>query len=394
MTAPKGIRARLIAAFLQSPPAGSLRLLWPDGIETVTVGAASGPAAVVQLHRWRAVRRALLGGALGLAEAYLDGDWDSPDVAAVIEFGAHLQRAGHLKRRPSLPQRWLDRWRHRGNANSRAGARANIAAHYDLGNTFYQQWLDETLTYSSAIFERAGQPLDEAQRNKCRRLLALLAPAPGAKLLEIGCGWGQFACLAAKEADVKVTAITLSQAQHEFARRRVFAEGLAERVSVELCDYRDVRGRFDGIASIEMIEAVGEEYWPVYFGKLAESLAPGGRAALQAITIDERLFPRYRRGADFIQKYVFPGGMLPSASALQQEGARAGLALLGSDGFGLHYAETLAAWRRRFLTAWDRIAALGFDERFKRLWTYYLAYCEGGFRAGNIDVRQLVFAKS
>ena len=393
MSAPRGLRARLIAAFLHNPPAGSLRLRWPDSVETVTEGTGSGAAAVVHLHRWRAVRRALLGGALGLAEAYLDGDWDSPDLAAVIEFGARLQRAGHLKRRPSLPQRWLDRWRHRGNANSPAGARANIAAHYDLGNAFYQQWLDETLTYSSAIFERAGQPLDEAQRNKYRRMLALLAPARDARLLEIGCGWGQFACLAAKEAGVKVTAITLSKEQHDFARRRVFAEGLAERVSVELCDYRDVEGQFDRIASIEMIEAVGEEYWPVFFAKLAGSLAPGGRAALQAITIDETLFPRYRRGADFIQKYVFPGGMLLSGTALKQEGERAGLAWLGAEGFGSHYAETLAAWRRRFLGAWDRIAALGFDERFKRLWTYSLAYCEGGFRAGNIDVRQVAFAK-
>jgi cyclopropane-fatty-acyl-phospholipid synthase len=393
MSAPRGFRARLIDAFLRDPPAGSLRLRWPDGVETVTAGAAPGPQAVLHLHRWRAVRRALLGGALGLAEAYLDGDWDSPDIASVIEFGAHLQRAGHLKRRPSLPQRWLDRLRHRGNANTRAKARANIAAHYDLGNTFYQQWLDETLTYSSAIFEHAGQPLDEAQHNKYRRLLALLAPPPDGRLLEIGCGWGQFACLAAKEAGVKVTAITLSKEQHDFARRRVFAEGLAERVSVELCDYRDVKGRFDRIASIEMIEAVGEAYWPVFFAKLAESLAPGGRAALQAITIDEALFPRYRRSADFIQKHVFPGGMLPSAAALRSEGERAGLAWLGAEGFGSHYAETLAAWRRRFHAAWDRIAALGFDERFRRLWTYYLAYCEGGFRAGNIDVRQVVFAK-
>lgn len=393
MNPPRGLRARILGAFLRDPPAGSLVLTWPDGVVTVTEGKEPGPAAVVRLNRWRAVRRALLGGAIGLAESYLDGDWDSPDVAAAIEFGAHLQRSGRLRRRPSLPRRWLDRWRHGRNANSRARARRNIAAHYDLGNAFYALWLDETLTYSSAIFERAGQPLGEAQRHKYRRLLALLAPAPGARLLEIGCGWGHFACLAAKEAGVKVTAITLSREQHEFARRRVFAEGLTERVSVELCDYRDVKGRFDRIAAIEMIEAVGEAYWPVFFAKLAESLAPGGRAALQAITIDEPLFPRYRRGADFIQKYVFPGGMLPSGAVLKAEGERAGLAWLGAEGFGSHYAETLAAWRRRFLAAWERIAALGFDERFKRLWTYYLAYCEGGFRAGNIDVRQVVFAK-
>jgi cyclopropane-fatty-acyl-phospholipid synthase len=301
--------------------------------------------------------------------------------------------AGRLKRRAALPKWLRDRWRHRRNAYSRDRARANIAAHYDLGNNFYAQWLDETLTYSSAIFERRDQPLAEAQRNKYRRVLSLLAPKPDARLLEIGCGWGQFACLAAKEARARVTAITLSREQHDFARRRVFEEGLAERISVELRDYRDVEGRFDGIASIEMIEAVGEEYWPAYFSKIAETLEPGARAAIQAITIDEALFPSYRRGADFIQKYVFPGGMLPSGDALRAEAERAGLKWMGGDGFGAHYAETLAAWRRRFLAAWDRIAAQGFDERFKRLWTYYLAYCEGGFRARNIDVRQIVFAK-
>jgi len=390
----RGWRAWVLDAFLRNPPAGSLTLHWPDGAVSSVGGLEPGPAAIVHLRRWRAVSRALLGGPLGLSEAYLDGDWDSPDIAAAVEFGANLQRAGRLKRQSSLPKRLHDRWRHRRNANSRARARANIAAHYDLGNAFYAQWLDETLTYSSAIFERADQPLAEAQRNKYRRVLALLAPAPDARLLEIGCGWGHFACLAAKEAGVRVTAITLSREQHDFARRRIFDEGLAERVSVELRDYRDVEGRFDGIASIEMIEAVGEEYWPAFFAKLADSLEPDGRAALQAITIDEALFPRYRESADFIQKYVFPGGMLPSGTVLKSVAERAGLKWLGGEGFGAHYAETLAAWRRRFLGAWDRIAAQGFDERFKRLWTYYLAYCEGGFRARNIDVRQIVFAKS
>ena len=298
-----------------------------------------------------------------------------------------------LKQCSALPKWLRDRWLHRRNANSRDRARANIAAHYDLGNNFYAQWLDETLTYSSAIFERGDQPLAEAQRNKYRRVLSLLAPKPDAHLLEIGCGWGQFACLAAKEAGARVTGITLSREQFDFARRRVFEEGLAHRISIELRDYRDVQGHFDGIASIEMIEAVGEEYWPAYFAKIAESLEPGARAAIQAITIDEALFPRYRRSADFIQKYVFPGGMLPSNEALRAVSERAGLKWMGGDGFGVHYADTLAAWRRRFLTAWDCIAAQGFDERFKRLWTYYLAYCEGGFRARNIDVRQLVFAK-
>jgi cyclopropane-fatty-acyl-phospholipid synthase len=393
MTRARGLRARLLDAFMRDPPAGMLTLTWPDRVTTVSPARMPGPHAVVRLHRWRAARRALLGGSLGLAEAYLDGDWDSPDLAAVIEFGAHLQRAQRLCRRPALPRRWLDRWRHRGNANSQAGARRNIRAHYDLGNAFFGLWLDETLTYSSAIFERAGQPLGEAQRNKYRRLLALLAPAPGTSMLEIGCGWGHFACFAAKEAGTKVTAITISREQYDFARRRAFAEGLAERVSVRLCDYRDVKGRFDRVASIEMIEAVGEEYWPVFFARVAENLAAGGRAALQAITIDEHLFPRYSRGVDFIQKYIFPGGMLPTGAALRAAAERAGLGCLVAQGFGSHYAATLAAWRQRFVSAWDRIATLGFDERFKRLWTYYLAYCEGGFRAGNIDVHQFVFTK-
>jgi cyclopropane-fatty-acyl-phospholipid synthase len=388
------LRARLVSALVGRAPAGTLDIRWPDGRASRLGGAAPGPAAAIDFKAWRAVRRGVFGGALGLAEAYLDGEWDSPDLAALVEFGARARLVGDLAHRPLLPRRLFDRLAHRRRANTRPGSRRNIAAHYDLGNAFYGLWLDPTLTYSSAVFARPDQSLDEAQTEKCRRLLALLAPRPGQRLLEIGCGWGHFARVAAKEAGVSVTAITLSREQHEFARRRMFEEGLAEKVSVELRDYRDVSERFDHVASVEMFEAVGEEYWPAFFGKLAGVLAPDGRAALQIITIDDALFPRYRRGVDFIQKYIFPGGVLPSLAAIEAVSRRAGLAWQGAAGFGQHYARTLAEWRRRFLAAWPPISALGFDERFRRMWTYYLAYCEGGFRAGNIDVKQIALAKS
>ena len=392
MSGARGLRARMLGAFMQAPAQGRLTLTWPDGLVTET-GAGERPHAQIGLKNWRAVRRAVMGGPLGLAESYLDGDWDTPDLAAVIEFGAYLRQQDVLSR-PNLVRRAIERLRHARRENTREGSRRNIAAHYDLGNAFYREWLDPTLTYSSAVFGPGAERLDEAQTNKCRRLIGLLRPAPGQSLLEIGCGWGHFASVAAKEAGLKVTGITLSREQFEFSRRRVFEEGLAERVTIELRDYRDVTERYDHVASVEMFEAVGESYWPAYFAKLRDSLRAGGRAALQVITIDDKLFSGYRRAPDFIQKYVFPGGALPSPAALMDRAKAAGLAWIGAEGFGQHYARTLAEWRRRFVEAWPRIAPLGFDERFKRLWTYYLAYCEGGFRAGNIDVQQIALARN
>jgi cyclopropane-fatty-acyl-phospholipid synthase len=273
--------------------------------------------------------------------------------------------------------------------NDRQGSKKNIHAHYDLGNGFYSRWLDPSMTYSSALYETPSQPLDEAQRAKYAALARSIALKPGQHVLEIGCGWGGFAEFAAREVGATVTGVTISRAQHDFARKRLFDQGLAEKADIQLIDYRDVRGQFDSVASIEMFEAVGEEYWPTYFGKIREVLSPGGRAGLQIITIRDELFAKYRTHTDFIQRYVFPGGMLPSEARLRQETAAAGLAWTHVHRFGQNYADTLAEWAARFEAAWGDIKGQGFDERFRRLWRFYLSYCEAGFRTERTNVIQL-----
>ena len=336
----------------------------------------------------------LFGGTLAFAEAYMRGDCDSPDltalVALVIQNEAALLRALD-------GQRWtraLRRLGHRLRPNSKRGARRNIARHYDLGNGFYELWLDPSMTYSAALFTRPDEPLAAAQDNKYRRMAELAGIGPDDRVLEIGCGWGGFCSWAAREIGCKVTAVTISRAQHDFAARRLQAEGLAERVDLRLQDYRDITGRFDRIVSIEMLEAVGAQYWPRYFATLRARLAPGGRAALQVITIDDALYEDYRKDVDFIQSYIFPGGLLPSPERLRDQVRRAGLAWQSDHSLGVHYARTLAIWRRAFEAAWPEVQALGFDERFRRMWRYYLAYCEAGFRSGRIDVLQAALVKS
>lgn len=373
---------------------GSLEVRWPDGVVSSLSGTLPGPHATVELHKWRAIRRLIFGGSLGFAEAYMAGEWDSPDLAAAVELAALHRLASETTPRAHFLSRIANGIRHRRNENTRLGSRRNIAYHYDLGNEFYKLWLDPSLTYSSAIYETPSQPLAAAQTNKCRRLLSLLDPKPGQSLLEIGCGWGNFASLAAREFGLSVTAITLSQEQYKFTRERIQREGLGEKVTVRLTDYRDVAEQFDHVASVEMFEAVGEQYWQTFFDKVRDVLKPDGRAALQIITIDDRLFDSYRRGVDFIQRYIFPGGMLPSTTVLMDRVRQAGLKWRADDGFGQHYARTLAEWRRRFNHVWPKVAALDFDERFRRMWDLYLAYCEGGFRAGNIDVRQIALSRS
>jgi cyclopropane-fatty-acyl-phospholipid synthase len=280
------------------------------------------------------------------------------------------------------------------NRNSRRGSRRNILAHYDLGNAFYEKWLDAGMTYSSARYAHAGQSLSDAQRHKYESLAREIDLRPDHHVLEIGCGWGGFAEFAAKEVGAKVTGVTISPSQYAFARQRLFDQGLAERVDIKLMDYRDVQGRFDAVASIEMFEAVGEAYWPTYFNKLGEVLAPGGRAGLQIITIQDDLFDVYRTRSDFMRKYIFPGGMLPSERRLREETARAGLQWNGLTRFGQSYADTLAAWAVRFEDAWDDIKTLGFDERFRRLWNFYLRYCEAAFRTERTNVVQLGLTRS
>jgi cyclopropane-fatty-acyl-phospholipid synthase len=373
---------------------GELAVELPGGTLLRFSGAEPGPSGHLVLHRERALRRLLTDGGAGFAEAYLDGDWDSPDLARLLELLARneVAYAELYYRRRWLG--WLARLQHLVRPNSRRGSRRNIHAHYDLGNRFYQLWLDRSMTYSAALFPDPAAPLEEAQETKYRSLVERLQLQEGQSLLEIGCGWGAFAEFAAREFGARVTAITISEAQHAFAAARIQAAGLAERVEVRLQDYRDVEGRFDRIASIEMFEAVGERYWPVFFGRLRELLAPSGRAGLQVITIADRHFDAYRQGVDFIQRHVFPGGMLPSPAALRSQIERAGLREIAPFTFGRDYARTLARWQERFQASWPQIQGHGFDQRFKRVWEYYLAYCEAGFRVGYTDVRQVTLARA
>ena len=373
---------------------GKLTFVLPSGRPIAIEGTEPGPDATLIIHDFRFVSRVLAAGDIGFGEGFMADEWDTPDLSALLEaFTANLDRLTRLLEGNPLT-RALNFFAHLLNRNSRAGSKRNILAHYDLGNAFYSRWLDPSMTYSSARFERPDQSLSEAQRNKYASLARQLGLTSDHHVLEIGCGWGGFAEYAAGEIGAKVTGITISPAQCEFARRRMFEQGLAERADIRLQDYRDVTGHFDRVASIEMFEAVGEEYWPQYFGKISDVLSPGGRAGLQIITIRDELFAHYRRRADFIQKYVFPGGMLPSERRLKEEAARAGLEWRDIVRFGQNYADTLAEWARRFEAAWDDIKSQGFDERFRRLWRFYLSYCEAGFRTERTNVVQLSLAKS
>ena len=389
--------ARLVLRRLASQwTQGSLTVDLPGRPAAFQIGRRGlGADARWRLRNWRAVRRLLLGGDIGFARGYLAGDWDTPDlVALLLGFAANYD--GLARRLPGLglvgqAQALL----HRRNRNTRAGSRRNILAHYDLGNAFYGAWLDGSMTYSSAVFDAPGESLEAAQRRKYERLARIAGVRKDSRVLEIGCGWGGFAEYAAGELGARVTAITLSPAQLAFAKERMARAGLSERVDIRLIDYRDVEGEFDSIVSIEMFEAVGEAYWPTFFDQVRRLLRPGGRAGLQVITIRDDLFEAYRRRPDFIQLDVFPGGMLPSQARLAQEVGRAGLRMAPIEArLGGDYADTLEAWRRRFDDGWPRIEQLGFDERFRRLWRYYLAYCEVGFRTGRTDVVHLAVARA
>jgi cyclopropane-fatty-acyl-phospholipid synthase len=345
-------------------------------------GAGPGPDAELVLNNWRALRRMLFGGDLGLAEAYLDGDWDSPDIACLIELAALNAEVTEPHFEGSAVSRFLRRIAHARRANTRGGARRNIEAHYDLGNAFYRRWLDEGMTYSSALFASPEMSLEDAQRAKQDRVIAQLGVGQGARVLEIGCGWGGLAEALVQRAGAHVTGVTLSPAQMQYAQARL----QGQPADIRLQDYRDLDGSFDAVVSIEMLEAVGAAYWPDFFARLHASLKPGARAVLQVISIAEDRFDTYLRRPDFIQRHIFPGGMLPTVEIMRREISQAGLNLVSLERFGQSYAATLAEWHRRFEAAWHDLRHQGFDERFRRKWRYYLQYCEGGFRAGAIDV--------
>lgn len=367
--------------------AGSLTLVGRDGREQVFEGDAPGPSAVVELRRPAASRRTIAGGALGMAEAYLDGDWDTPDLDAVLDLGV-----ANLDPEPTTTPTLLtpvSRAWHRLRDNTLDGSKRNIAYHYDLGNDFYSLWLDQTMAYSSALYASSSDELTEAQVSKWDRLLGELDLSAEDHLLEIGCGWGGFAIHAATTTGCRVTGVTLSEEQHAYATAAVAEAGLSDRIEIRLQDYRHVPETYDAIASIEMFEAVGERWWPVFFGRVRELLKPGGAAALQVITIDERRFEDYRTHPDFIQRYIFPGGMLPSPERLTAVAETQGLDAGAPHFFADSYARTLSEWSGRFEAALDSVKALGFDERFVRMWRYYLSYCRAGFAGGTVDVVQV-----
>ena len=349
-----------------------------------------GHDATLHVRDWSVCADVLKSGGIGFAEAYMASKWDTPDLAGLL--GLALQNRDVLE--TAMRGKWwgkiLYRLRHLMRRNTRGNARRNIHAHYDLGNDFYRSWLDETMTYSSALFDAdTGLSLKDAQLAKYRRILDCLDVQPGDRILEIGCGWGGFAEVAARERGASVHGITLSEEQWSFCSRRMREAGLDQQVTTEICDYRDVEGKFDFVVSIEMFEAVGEAFWPSYFAAIQERLRSGGRALIQTIVIADELFDYYRRSTDFIQHYVFPGGMLPSPSAFAGQVRQAGLRLGESHLFGLDYAETLARWRESYNAAAASLRKHGFDARFERLWNFYLAYCEAGFRAGSINVAQM-----
>ena len=376
------------------------RRLVTGGIEIVLPGDSTrrlgfnsdGPVALVHFHSWLALVRLALSGSVGWYKAWELGEWSSPDPVKVFEiFSANARPLGNIGRAKGL-FRLINVAAHRLRDNAPRKARKNIAAHYDLGNDFYSAWLDETMTYSSARFEAPGEKLATAQRRKVALLLDRLDLKPGQRLLEIGCGWGSLAIAAARRGAL-VVGLTLSREQKAWADQRIAEAGLSDRIEIRLQDYRETDGDFDAVASVEMVEAVGERWWGAYLDSIARNLKSGGRAALQYISIDHALFAGYRRSADFIQTYIFPGGMLIDEPAFEALGRARGLAFSDRDGFALDYAATLLRWRKRYDEAVKRGNLAGFDDAFHRLWRYYLMYCEGGFRGRGIDVAQVTLIK-
>ena len=381
---------RVLLSLLSRLRHGRIEFISPDGQRFVFQGDMSGPHACLKIYDWSVCSAVLKSGDLGFAEAFVGSKWETDDLPALLELAVRNRSVLEMAMRGRWWGKILYRLRHLMRRNTRANARRNIHAHYDLGNDFYQAWLDKTMTYSSGLFgSNTSRSLEDAQIAKYRRILDRLDVRRGDCILEIGCGWGGFAELAACERDARVHGITLSREQWSFCTQRMRRAGIERQVQTEICDYRDVDGQFDFVVSIEMFEAVGEAYWPSYFSAVRERLRRGGRALIQTIVIADELFDEYRRSTDFIQQYIFPGGMLPSPSVFEEQAGRAGLVLEHSHFFGLDYAETLARWRERYNAVAPSLRKHGFDTRFERLWNFYLAYCEAGFRAGSIDVTQM-----
>jgi cyclopropane-fatty-acyl-phospholipid synthase len=383
-------QVQLLLRMLSRVEHGTLKLECPDG-KLLKFGNED-PTVTLSLKSWEPFLAAIRSGDIGFAESYLQGEWQTDNLAKLIELFIHNRNALESAIYGSWWGSLLYRLKHLFNRNSRAGSRRNIHAHYDIGNSFYTLWLDPSMTYSSALFAQPDFTLQQAQHAKYERIFSEINVGAGSQVLEIGCGWGGFAELAAKKG-AHVTGLTLSTEQLDFAQKRLQYAGVSEKTELRLQDYRDTEGEFDGIASIEMFEAVGEEYWESYFACIAKNLKTGGRACVQTITIADDLFERYRKGTDFIQQYIFPGGMLPSPSIFRAHALRHGLSVVNELAFGVDYARTLSLWDLAFEKALPAIQAQGFDERFIRTWKFYLAYCEAGFRARSIDLFQFTLQK-
>jgi cyclopropane-fatty-acyl-phospholipid synthase len=393
-TAPAAARA--VFRLMKNLRVGTLDVQLPDGEQLHFGSAAEGqPRASLRLLDWQVCSAALKSGDIGFAETFIDGHWTTPDLVALLQL--------FIANRDAVESVIYGTWwgslayriKHLLNRNSRRGSAKNIHAHYDIGNPFYRLWLDETMNYSSALFEGdLNRPTAEAQLAKVRRALRECQVEPAQRVLEIGCGWGALAETATRDFGAHVTGVTLSSEQLAFAQERLARHGLAAQADLRLQDYRDIDdGPYDAVVSIEMFEAVGREYWSGFFQTLRDKLEPGGRACIQTITIHDDLFDRYVRSTDFIQQYIFPGGLLPSPQAFRAEARKAGLEITNELAFGTDYAETLRRWRVQFLARDRQVRQLGFDERFMRIWEFYLAYCEAAFATGNTDVMQFTLRR-
>ena len=389
----KAIPDQIVLSSLKNISYGKIQFINYDGKKTLLGKDNSGKTVTLRLKKPGLTFEIINKGSIGLAESYMRGDFDTNNLTDLIEIAAKNINKVH-KFSGILDFPLVNYFKKFFIKNTKKKSRENISKHYDLGNEFFSLWLDKTLTYSSAIFEDQKNDLENAQINKYKKLTSLTKLKPGDKILEIGCGWGGFAEFIGKNYDVELDCITISKKQYEFAKERIYKNGLNEKVNIQMLDYRDVNKKYNAVASIEMIEAVGQNYLPSYFKKIKDSLSEGGIAAIQAITIDDKIYDRYKLKTDFIQKYIFPGGFLPSKREILKLSNQNGLYFDKCNSYGLDYSNTLRIWRNEFAKKWNSISQQGFDDTFKRMWNFYLSYCEAGFKAKNIDLIQFSMNKN
>ena len=380
---------RLFLNGLKKFPYGSIQIEWPNGETQIIKANQNGPKASLKIYNKNVIKEIIRGGSVKFAELYIGKKISSNNLTNLIHYFAVNNDQAENTFELSLLKTLYNKLIHFMNENTKKQAKKNIAKHYDLGNNFYQCWLDKSMTYSSAIFNSKADNLETAQYNKYKKLAELSSIKDGDEILEIGCGWGGFSEFIGNNYDCKVTAVTISEEQFNFAKNRINEAKLSEKVNILFCDYRNIIGKFDKIISIEMFEAVGKEYWNTFFQKIENILKPNGNVSLQIITIDDKIFNVYENNPDFIQKYIFPGGMLPSIKILNKIVDKTSLNIQSIESFSNDYAKTLNIWNQTFNSNWEKIEKLGFDENFKLLWNYYLSYCEGGFLSNNIDLKQI-----